>query len=107
MFTRIVEMNAKGGNAREVTRTMNDKALAILKKQPGFVDEIMLVSEQNPGRLVAISFWDTKEDAEKYNRETYPKLNEIISGQLEGPPKLQTFNVENSTAYNITAGKAA
>jgi heme-degrading monooxygenase HmoA len=107
MFTRIVEMTVKSGDAREVTRTINDKVLSLLRNQPGFVDEIMLVSEQNPGRLVAISFWDTKDNAEKYNRETYPKVNEIIRGQLEGPPKLQTFNVENSTAYKITSGKAA
>jgi heme-degrading monooxygenase HmoA len=107
MFTRIVEMTSKNGKARELSRTINDKVLALLNNQPGFVDEIMLVSEQNPGRLVAMSFWETKEDAEKYNRETFPKVNEILRDQIEGPPKVQTFDVEHSTAHDITAGKAA
>jgi heme-degrading monooxygenase HmoA len=107
MFTRIVEMTTKNGKARELSRTINDKVLSLLRNQPGFVDEIMLVSDQNPDRLVALSFWETKEEAEIYNRETFPKVNEIIRGQIEGPPKVQTFNVEDSTVHNISAGKAA
>jgi heme-degrading monooxygenase HmoA len=107
MFTRIVEMTTKNGKARELSRTINDKVLTLLRNQPGFVDEIMLVSDQNPDRLVALSFWETKEEAEIYNRETFPKVNEIIRGQIDGPPKVQTFNVEDSTVHHISAGKAA
>lgn len=107
MFTRIVEMTTKNGKARELSRTINDKVLSLLRNQPGFVDEIMLVSDQNPDRLVALSFWETKEEAEIYNRDTFPKVNEIIRGQIDGPPKVQTFNVEDSTVHNISAGKAA
>ncbi len=107
MFTRIVEMTTKTGKARELSRTINEKVLALLKNQPGFVDEIILISDQNPERVLAMSFWQSKEDAEKYNRDTYPKVNEIIRGQIEGPPKVQTFDVEHSTAHKIAAGKAA
>jgi heme-degrading monooxygenase HmoA len=107
MFTRIVEITTKSGKAKELSRTIVDKVLALLKTQPGFVDELVLISDQNPDRVVAISFWDTKEDAENYNRETFPKVNEIIRSSLEGPPKVQTFDVEQSTVHKIAAGKAA
>ncbi len=107
MFTRIVEMNTKNGKARELARTINEKVLSLLKTQPGFVDEIILISEQNPDRLLALSFWNSREDAEKYNREAFPKVTEILRSQIEGPPKVQTFNVEHSTPHNIAAGKAA
>lgn len=107
MFTRIVEMSTKAGKAKELSRTINDKVLSLLKNQPGFVDEIILISPQSPDRLLALSFWQTKEDAEKYNRDTFPKVTEIIRNLIEGPPKVQTFDVEHSTVHNIAAGKAA
>jgi heme-degrading monooxygenase HmoA len=107
MFARVVEITAKAGKARELSRTIGDKVLTLLKTQPGFVDEVTFISDQNPDRVLAISFWNNKDDAENYNREAFPKVNEIIRGSIEGPPKVQTFDVEQSTAHNIAAGKAA
>ncbi len=107
MFTRIVEMTTKAGKARELASTINEKVLSLLQSQPGFVDEIVLISDQDPDRVLALSFWKTQQDAEKYNREAFPKVNDILRAQLEGPPKVQTFNVEHSTPHNIAAGKAA
>lgn len=107
MFTRIVEVTTKAGKAKELTRTINDKVLALLRTQPGFVDEVTLISDQNPDRVLAMSFWNTREDAEKYNRETFPKVTEIIRSSIEGTPTVQTFDVEQSTAHRIAAGKAA
>ena len=66
MFTRIVEVTTKSENAKEVSNTINDKVLPVLKKQAGFVDETVLVSDVEPNRVLAISFWNTKEDAERY-----------------------------------------
>jgi heme-degrading monooxygenase HmoA len=107
MFTRIVEMTTKTDKARELSRTINEKVLPLLKSQSGFVDEIILISDQNPDRLLALSFWKKQEDAEKYNREGFPKVTEIIRSLIDGPPKVQTFNVEHSTPHNIAAGRAA
>ena len=107
MFTRVVTITSKTGKARELARTINDKVLSLLKSQPGFVDEIVLISDQNPDRLLALSFWRTKEDAEKYNREGFPAVNEMIRNQIEGAPKVETFDLEQSTFHKIAAGKAA
>jgi quinol monooxygenase YgiN len=107
MFTRIVEINAKSGKAGELANTINDKVLPILKKQAGFVDESVLTSDTEPNRIIGLSFWNSKEDAERYHREGYPKVNEILSPLLEGAPVIRTFNVHTSTTHRIAAGKAA
>jgi hypothetical protein len=39
MFTRIVELTSKPGKAKELSNTITEKVVPILKKQPGFVDE--------------------------------------------------------------------
>jgi quinol monooxygenase YgiN len=107
MFTRIVEINAKSGKASELANIIHEKVLPILKKQTGFVDETVLTSDTEPNRIVGLSFWNSKEEAERYHREGYPKVNEILSPLLEGAPVIRTFNVHTSTTHRIAAGKAA
>jgi heme-degrading monooxygenase HmoA len=107
MYTRVVDVTAKPGKARELSRTISDKVLSLLKSQPGFVDEITLISDQNPDQITALSFWKTREDAERYQRETFPKVNDLIRNHTEGTPQVRTFDVEYSSTHKITAGKAA
>ena len=57
--------------------------------------------------MLALNFWDSEEQAERYNREQFPKIQEIVLALLETAPKVQTFNVDTSTTHNITTGKAA
>lgn len=107
MFTRVVEITSKPGKAREVSRTLNDKVLAILRNQPGFEDEILLISAQNPDQLLALSFWKTKEDADRYNREQFSQVTSLIQNFIQGSPNVRPFNVDQSTIPKIVAGKAA
>jgi quinol monooxygenase YgiN len=107
MFTRVVEVTTKPGKARDLTTLINDKVLPILKKQAGFVDETVLVSDTDPNRGLAISFWNTKEDAERYNRDQYPAIREMIQPLLDADPVVRTFNVDSSTTHKIAATKAA
>jgi heme-degrading monooxygenase HmoA len=107
MYTRLVEITSKSGKARELCNTIEDKVLPILNKQKGFVDETVLVSDAEPNRILGLSFWDNKEDAERYNREQYPQVHEIMKHLLDTEPVIRTFDVESSTTHRITARKAA
>jgi heme-degrading monooxygenase HmoA len=107
MFTRLVEVSSKPEKSREVANTINEKVLPILRQQAGFLDVTILTSEMEPNRVLALSFWKTKEDAERYQREHYEKTTEILSSLIESPPAVRTFNVHTSTLHKIAAGKAA
>jgi heme-degrading monooxygenase HmoA len=107
MFTRVVEIRTKLGKTRDFSATLNEKVLPILRKQPGFVDEITLISNTEPDRVLALSFWQSEADAELYNREQYPKVTEILNPLLDFPPRVQTFDVDTSTTHHIVKGKAA
>ena len=107
MFTRTVEVTPKSGKARELATVINDRVLSILKKQAGFVDETVLVSDSEPDRVLAISFWNKKEDAERYQREQYPAIHQMVRHLLEAEPVIRTFNVDSSTTHRIAPGKAA
>lgn len=107
MFTRVVDIHAKPGKARELSATVSDKVLPILKKQPGFVDEITLVSNTNPDRILALSFWQSEEHAQRYHNDHFEKINEMVTPLLQTAPQVETFNVDISTLQKISKGKAA
>jgi len=86
MFTRVVELTSKSGKARELSNTINDKVLPILKKQAGFVDETILASDTEDTRVLALSFWNSREDAERYHREQYSAIHEMVMHLLEQNP---------------------
>jgi len=107
MFTRLVELTIKPGKNKQLSETINDKVLPILKKQKGFVDETVLIPDKEDNRVLALSFWKTKEDAEQYQRAEYQKVHESLQHLLESEPEIRTFNVHTSTSHKIAAGKAA
>ena len=105
MYTRNVNMKLKVNSAPEFTRTLENEVIPMLRKQKGFRDEITLVAAER-NEVVAISFWDRKEDAEAYNREKYPEILKTLSKVVEGTPRVESFEVANSTSLQIAA-KAA
>lgn len=107
MFTRIVELTTKSGKNKQLSDTINDKVLPILKKQKGFVDETILVSDKEDNCVLSLSLWNNKEDAEQYHRAEYQKVHEIVRHLLEAEPMIRTFDVHTSTTHRIAAGKAA
>ena len=107
MFTRIVECHVKPEKKDEFNQKLRNDVLPILNRQPGFVDLISLVQDTDRERQLALSFWNTKEDAERYHREQYSRILEMIKPYLKKDPRVETFNVDTSTSHRIAAGKAA
>ena len=105
MYTRNVSMKLKANSVQEFTRTLENDIIPVLRKQKGFQDEITLVAPER-NEAVGISFWDKKEDAEVYNREKYPEILKTLSKVVEGTPRVESFEVANSTSHRIAA-KAA
>ena len=107
MFTRIVELTTKPGKNKQLSDAINDKVLPILRKQKGFVDETVLVSDKEDNRVLSLSVWNTREDAEQYHRAEYERVHEMLRHLLDAEPVIRTFEVHTSTTHRIAAGKAA
>jgi hypothetical protein len=102
MFARSVTMRLKSNSVAEFNRTIEKEVLPLLQKQKGFRDEISLVAS-NGSEGVGISLWDKKEDAEAYNRATYPEVQKLLAKVSEGTPKVQTYEVGISTIHKTAA----
>jgi heme-degrading monooxygenase HmoA len=107
MFTRMVEFKCKAGKTDELARLTREKLLPILRKQQGFEDMITLVSVNDPNQMRSLSFWNTREDAERYQREQFSHIAEMLRPLCEGEPVVSLFAVNTSRVHNINIGKAA
>ncbi len=106
MFARIVSMQLKPNTHREFTEKFEKEIIPTLKRQQGFRDEILFVVPGGP-EVVAISLWDSRQNAETYNRATYPEVLKTLANLVEPTPKVQTYDVAYSTSHKIAAAVAA
>ncbi len=106
MFTRKVSMHLKPNCVAEFTRTLENEIIPLLRKQKGFQDEITFVGSTGT-EAFGISLWDTAENAETYNRATYPEVTKILARVVEGTPQVETYQVANSTFHKIAVAVAA
>ena len=102
MYARNVSMHLKANTAGEFTQTLEKDVLPLLRKQNGFKDEISFVSPDR-SEAVAISLWDKKENAEAYSRDIYPQVLKSLTKVVEGTPKVEAYEVSNSTFHKIAA----
>jgi hypothetical protein len=105
MFARKVSMQLKHNSLAEFTQRIEKDILPLLRKQTGFRDELTFVG---PGetKVFGISLWENKENAETYNRGTYPEVTKILAGLVDGTPQVETYEVSNSTFHKIAAAVA-
>jgi len=102
MFARNVTLQLKTNAAPEFTRKLETDVLPVLRKQNGFKDEITFVAA-NGTEALAISLWEKKENAEAYDRDTYPAVLTSLQMVVEGTPKVETYEVSNSTFHKIAS----
>jgi quinol monooxygenase YgiN len=107
MFARMIQLTAKPGRGEELNQTMGDRALSILRQQPGLVDAIALVSENDPDQFVGLSIWKSKADADKFQQGQSQQLLETFKPLLQGEPKFHSFNVASSTIQGASSARAA
>ena len=99
-------MKLKANSAAELTRIADKEIIPMLRKQKGFRDETTLIAPER-SEAIANSFWDTKEDAEAYNRSSYAEVLKTLSSVLDGTPTVKTFEFANSTFHTAAAAKLA
>ena len=105
MFARKVSMQLKPNSGAEFTKRIEKDVLPLLRRQKGFRDEITGVT---PGHkeAFAISLWESKETAEAYGREPYGEVTKFLTGLIEGPAQVESYEVSNSTFHNIASAVA-
>jgi heme-degrading monooxygenase HmoA len=106
MFARRVSVRLKTSGGAEFKHKIENEIIPLLRRQPGFLEELTFLYPSGK-EAHAFSLWETAEDAEAYNRKTYPEVTRILASVVEGTPRVQTYEVLNSTIHKTIAAVSA
>ena len=106
MFVRNLAIHLRPNTLGEFTRIFDIEVLPILRKQPGFQDEITFSTTPTGMDVTAISLWDSKEHAEAYNATGYPQVLKGLNKVLDGPTRVRVSHVISSTLQKAAASAA-
>jgi len=106
MYARRVSLKLKPNSAAEFTQRLEKEVIPMLRKQKGFQDEITFVAPAGT-EAFGMSLWDNKESADAYNRGSYAEVTKIMEKLVDGTPRLDTYEVSNSTFHKIHAAAMA
>ncbi len=106
MFARKVSVRLKPDAAGQFLQKMENDVIPLLRKQRGFLDELTLIS-QSGKEVYAYSFWESSEDAERYDSTAFQEVTRLLTGLLDGTLRINTYMVANSTFHKLAATIAA
>ncbi len=106
MYMLHIDGTLKPGKKDEFLKAWSNQVLPLLKKQNGFIDEILLF-ENGTNHGCGLSFWKSQKDAERYQREVFHQASSHVDDFLEGAPTIRSFDVASSETFHITAVQAA
>ena len=102
MFARKISLNLKPNMNTDFTRKLETEIVPVLRKQKGFQEQFFGVLP-NTNEAISISLWDQKENAENYNRTTYPELMKLLTPMVEGTPTVHSFEVHSTRVIKTEA----
>jgi len=107
MFARVLEVTLKIEKKDELINMVRQEVLPILKKQAGFLDVIPLFPEIVNEKVIAITLWTEKRHAEKYMKEVFPKVEQILKPFLAQPVAVKPYNVETTLCDHLVEALTA
>jgi heme-degrading monooxygenase HmoA len=102
MFARKLTTLLKPNSMARFSLLMEQQVIPMLRNQNGFQD-VLTLSAPGQDAVTTISLWDSALNAEIYSRATYYEVLKRLAALLEGTPKVDTYQVLNSTFHKIAA----
>ena len=108
MFARILEFEMKLEKKEEFVKIVKNEVLPILKKEIGFLEILPLFPEKmKEEKVYNISLWASRPDAERYEKTTFSKVNEILKPYLKTPITVKPYVVETTLCEHFVEALVA
>jgi hypothetical protein len=106
MFSRFVSCTVNPARVNEFRTALNNEFLPRIQAQPGFLENIESLDPAT-GQFTCLTLWKSAADVENYDKGLFQEVAANLVPFMQWNPTVQTLPVENSSAHNIQAGRAA
>lgn len=107
MFARIMEIVPRMEMRPELIKIVQKEILPILKKQQGFLEVLPFIPEAKIERVLVISLWTERKYFEKYEKEVFQKVQEILKPYLLAPIEWKLYALETTLCEHFERALAA
>ncbi len=107
MFARVCELHFKPEKRAELGRMLRDEIVPMMEQCDGFFDEIALDLDTHPRKFFAISLWREERDSEKYQKECFPKIYDILESFLVAPISVKHVTIDETISKKLVTTVAA
>src|SRR5271167_3643522 len=108
MFARILNCEVKLEKKAEFVKAVKNEIVPILKKQTGFLEVLPFFPEKmKEEKVITVSLWATKADAERYERAFYPEVLNILKPYLAATVRVNHYNLETTICRHFAEALVA
>lgn len=91
-----VEFIAKPGRTEELPNHICKTVTPLLRQRSGFIRTIVLNSDEEPRRVVAVTFWSSSEEHTRAPWEESPLVRKLLSPLVDVWPRVRTYEADLS-----------
>jgi hypothetical protein len=102
MFVRKVLTALKPNSISKFSLLMERDVIPMLRKEKGFQDELSYFAPSEDA-VTSITLWDEASSAEAYSKGAYAEVLRKLAPLIDGTPKVDTYELINSTFHKIAA----
>ena len=96
MYARRLTMKLHESDAADFSRVVETEIIPLLRKQPGFRDELVLINP-TAAQAETISLWNSQESADAFGKGPYADMLKLIGRFIKDKPQLQGYQVAKTT----------
>ena len=96
VIARAVEFIAKPGRTEELRNHIFETVTPLLRQRSGFIRTIVLNSDEEPRRVVAVTFWSSSEEHTRAPWEESTLVRKLLSPLVDVWPRVRTYKADLS-----------
>jgi hypothetical protein len=101
MYARVISFVVKPYQVRSFCDAIKDVTREIASRQEGFIEHLILISEEEKRLVTVISLCETKTAADRYHADILPSISIRLMPLIDSGPNISYCTVDSALKQNL------